>query len=65
MPFVSDGSINWISLTFSSVQVVVAESDCRLDGVNTGLVDLALVAGLVPGGTCAIAQLETLSDMRH
>lgn len=44
-------------VNFSSVLVVVSEAQRKFDRVDAGLVDLGLVAGLVPGGPRAVAEL--------
>lgn len=40
---------------FGAVEMVVAEADGGFGAVNACLVELGLVAGLVPGGTGAVA----------
>lgn len=40
---------------FGAIEMVVAEADGGFGAVNTCLVELGLVAGLVPGGACAVA----------
>jgi len=40
---------------FGAVEVVVAEADGSVGAVDAGLVELGLVAGLVPGGAGAVA----------
>lgn len=42
---------------FGAIEVVVAETDGHFGAVNALLVQLALIAGLVPGCACAVAQL--------
>lgn len=40
---------------FGAIEMVVAEADGGFGAVDAGLVELGLVAGLVPGGAGAVA----------
>jgi hypothetical protein len=45
---------------FCTVEMGVSHADCDLGSVDAGLVEIALIAGLVPGCAGAIAELEDM-----